>query len=204
MSEDEPIGEAELVEGLEKKNFSGKKLVIIGGAVVVLLLIVFVVMSLMGDDDEKPQETEADRLDKQAQETIQAREEPQIQEVIGEFNVPLRLPSDSDNPAASNAVDGDGDITVQLNTGDSSQAYLSVNVTLLVDRERFKTQIEEQKSALIISEFITYLSELRLEDVEGSRGKERLKEELLSRINQSLAPIRVKDVYFTKFLVSAG
>ena len=43
--------------------------------------------------------------------------------------------------------------------------------------------------------------ELRKEDLNGSQGVFRLKEELLMRINSSAAPIKVNDVLFKEMLV---
>lgn len=195
MADDiEPLGEAELVEGLEKKKLSGKKLVVIGGGVVGLLVVVFLVMSMLGGGDEaQPQkETEADKLDELAKDNTPEKPK-EVKEEIKDIAFDLKK-----NP------DDSGDITVPLNTGGAGDAFLSVTVSLVVDRQSYRDVIEREKAPIIIDDFITYLRELRLEDVEGSRGTERLREEMLSRINQSIAPIRVKNVLFTKFLVSSG
>ena len=53
----------------------------------------------------------------------------------------------------------------------------------------------------ILDEFNVYMRELRPEDLDGAAGIFRLKEELLMRINQAVAPTRVKDVLFQEFLV---
>ena len=46
-----------------------------------------------------------------------------------------------------------------------------------------------------------YLRELRAQDLSGSAGLFRLKEELLVRLNTSVAPAEVKDVLFREMLV---
>jgi flagellar FliL protein len=49
--------------------------------------------------------------------------------------------------------------------------------------------------------FQTYLREMRPEELRGSAGTYRLREELLARANVALAPVRVVDVLFSELLV---
>jgi flagellar FliL protein len=49
--------------------------------------------------------------------------------------------------------------------------------------------------------FQTYLREMRPEELRGSAGTYRLREELLGRANVALAPVRVTDVLFTQLLI---
>ena len=53
----------------------------------------------------------------------------------------------------------------------------------------------------IIDAIQIYLRELRVEDLEGSAGSQRLKQELLKRVRATAAPIEVADVLFTNFVV---
>jgi flagellar protein FliL len=53
----------------------------------------------------------------------------------------------------------------------------------------------------IVDQFQGYLRELRMDDLKGSAGVVRLKEELLRRINASAAPYRVRDVLLKQMLV---
>ena len=53
----------------------------------------------------------------------------------------------------------------------------------------------------IIDNFQTYLRELRIEDLRGSAGMYRLREELFVRVNAAAAPVKVKDVLFREMLV---
>lgn len=192
--EDEPIGEAELIEGLEKKKLSGKKLVIIIGGVVVLLIVGFLVMSMLGGEEEPKKETEADQLD-------QVAEENKVEEAVVEAEkiemlfIPLKKnPSDAGSDAE--------DITVQLDTGGRGSSYISVQISIQVDRASYKAAVEQQMP-IIFDELIAYLKQLRPQDVNGSMGTERLKEELMYRFNQALlSPTRIRDVHFLKFVVS--
>ena len=49
--------------------------------------------------------------------------------------------------------------------------------------------------------FQTYLREMRPEELRGSAGTYRLREELLGRANVAVAPVRVNDVLFTQLLI---
>jgi flagellar FliL protein len=49
--------------------------------------------------------------------------------------------------------------------------------------------------------FQTYLREMRPEELAGSAGTWRLREELIARANVAIAPARVTDVLFTELLV---
>jgi flagellar protein FliL len=53
----------------------------------------------------------------------------------------------------------------------------------------------------VIDTLITYMRELRPDDLRGSAGLVRLREELLARIKVSAAPARVNDVLFREILV---
>jgi len=53
----------------------------------------------------------------------------------------------------------------------------------------------------ILDNFQVYLRELRLDDLKGSAGMYRLREELLLRVNAAVQPVQVKDVLFREMLV---
>jgi flagellar protein FliL len=53
----------------------------------------------------------------------------------------------------------------------------------------------------IIDNFQVYLRELRVEDLKGSGGMYRLREELLLRVNAAVAPAKINDVLFKEMLV---
>lgn len=49
--------------------------------------------------------------------------------------------------------------------------------------------------------FTTYLREMRPEELRGSSGTQRLREELMVRANLAVAPVRVADVLFIELLL---
>ena len=52
----------------------------------------------------------------------------------------------------------------------------------------------------IVDSFQVYLRELRIEDLQGSAGLQRLREELLMRVNSAAQPTVVRDVRFREML----
>ncbi len=53
----------------------------------------------------------------------------------------------------------------------------------------------------VIDLFQTYLRDMRPEELRGSEGTYRLREELIARANLAAAPVHVVDVLFTELLV---
>ena len=92
------------------------------------------------------------------------------------------------------------DMLVNLNTGSKKSSFLKLHVSFQIESEDDKAKIKLVQ-ARIIDTFQTYLRELRLEDLKGSAGLYRLREELLMRVNAAVAPVKVDDVLFTDLLV---
>ena len=63
--------------------------------------------------------------------------------------------------------------------------------------------VEKVKAAMprLQDLFQTYLREMRPEELRGSAGTYRLREELLVRANTAVAPAKVSDVLFTQLLI---
>ena len=53
----------------------------------------------------------------------------------------------------------------------------------------------------IIDDYQAFLRELRVEELQGSEGWYRLKEELLIRANTILAPVRIKEVLISELVI---
>lgn len=92
------------------------------------------------------------------------------------------------------------EMLVNLNTGGRKASYLKVSVALELDSESAIPEIES-KLPRIIDNFQVYLRELRVEDLDGSAGMFRLKEELLRRVNASVSPTQVNDILFKEMLI---
>ena len=92
------------------------------------------------------------------------------------------------------------DMLVNMNTSGRRKSYLKLKVSLELESADMIPQLEAVLPRIIDS-FNVYLRELRLEDLKGSAGLLRLKEELLLRINVTARPVKVKDVLFKEMLV---
>jgi len=89
---------------------------------------------------------------------------------------------------------------VNLQSAERKASFLKLTVALEVPDQMQADEIQK-KLPRIVDQFEVYLRELRLEDLSGSAGMFRLKEELLRRVNTGVAPHRVNDVLFKEMLV---
>jgi flagellar protein FliL len=92
------------------------------------------------------------------------------------------------------------DIVVNIQTADGSPAYLKLSVALELASDAEKPGLEALMPR-IVDQFQGYLRELRVDDLRGSEGVLRLKEELLRRINVAASPYRVRDVLLKQMIV---
>ncbi|WP_169545222.1 flagellar basal body-associated FliL family protein [Sneathiella aquimaris] len=92
------------------------------------------------------------------------------------------------------------DLLVNLSSTGTDTSFLKLGVSLELDDETVLPELEKLLPR-VMDNFQVYLRELRKEDLRGSAGIYRLKEELLYRINSSVKPIVVKDVLFKEMLV---
>lgn len=92
------------------------------------------------------------------------------------------------------------ELLVNLNTGGRRTAFLKMKVTLEVEKKE-QIPIIEKLMPRIVDNFQIYLREIRIEDLRGSAGLYRLREELLQRVNTAAAPAKVTDVLFKELLI---
>ena len=91
------------------------------------------------------------------------------------------------------------EILGNLNAGGGKQSYLKIRVSLEVADQSMLPQIE-QMMPRIVDNFQVYLRELRPEDLAGSKGMFRLREELLIRVSAAAKPAKINDVLFKEML----
>lgn len=90
---------------------------------------------------------------------------------------------------------------INLRTTGRRTSFLKISISLEVKgNEETKKEIEQLKPR-IVDQFQTFLRELEVDDLQGSAGLQRLKEELLDRVNAVTAPIKVQNVLFGELLV---
>tara|TARA_R110000868_G_scaffold262401_1_gene520921 strand:- start:82420 stop:82962 length:543 start_codon:yes stop_codon:yes gene_type:complete len=92
------------------------------------------------------------------------------------------------------------EILVNLASSGSATRYLKLKVNLEVATEQDLALLEFVMPR-IIDDYQLYLRQLRVEDLNGSSGIYRLKEDLLMRANQSAAPLQISNVLFKEILV---
>jgi len=92
------------------------------------------------------------------------------------------------------------ELLVNLNSGGKRSSFLRLKVSLEIEDADAVEQLDLVLPR-IIDNFQVYLRELRLDDLNGSAGLFRLKEELLVRVNLAVKPIRINDVLFKEMIV---
>ena len=93
-----------------------------------------------------------------------------------------------------------GDMIVNLSGEGKHPNFLKVKVTLELADEK-DVPLMDQIKPRIVDNFQVYLRELRIDDLRGSAGMYRLREELLMRVTEAAQPVRIRDVLFQEMLV---
>jgi flagellar FliL protein len=92
------------------------------------------------------------------------------------------------------------EMIANLNSGAHKPSYIKLTARIEVpkpdDAEKVKAALPRLQDMMQ-----TYLREMRPEELRGSAGTYRLREELLVRANAAVAPAKVSDVLFTQMLV---
>lgn len=92
------------------------------------------------------------------------------------------------------------DMIANLSSAANKPSYIKLQVRLEISRQEDVDKIRQEMPRLQ-DIFQTYLREMRPEELRGSPGIYRLREELLGRANVAVAPVRVNDVLFTQLLI---
>jgi len=158
-------------ESPPKKKFSGKMIVLIA-APILLLLIVGAVLYFLGVLDPLLGKTE---------------EMGEEEEMVVE---PLPVGHFHDLP----------NLIVNLRETGRKPTFLKLAISLELNTPEDVAAID-QVMPRIIDNFQIYLRELRIDDLRGSQGLHRLREELLRRVTVAARPIEVRDVLFREMLV---
>ncbi|MGE5537917.1 MAG: flagellar basal body-associated FliL family protein [Gemmatimonas sp.] len=92
------------------------------------------------------------------------------------------------------------ELLVNLNSSGRRVTFLKLSISLELTDPQDIPKIQLMLPRLV-DNFQVYLRELRLEDLRGSAGVYRLREDLLARVNEAAKPVPVKDVLFREMLV---
>ncbi len=92
------------------------------------------------------------------------------------------------------------DMVANLNGDPRRPSYLKLQSRLELSKAE---DVERVKQAMprLLDLFQTYLREMRPDELRGSAGTYRLREELIARANVAVAPAKVTDVLFTQMLI---
>lgn len=92
------------------------------------------------------------------------------------------------------------DMLVNLNSSGRKTNYLKLSVSIEIGSQEDRESLEAVLPR-IVDNFQVYLRELRVEDLRGSAGIQRLREELLLRVATAAHPVEVRDVLFREMLI---
>jgi flagellar FliL protein len=92
------------------------------------------------------------------------------------------------------------EMLVNLNSDGRQSSFLKIQVSLELDSPEAVPTIEAVLPR-IVDNFQVYLRELRPDELSGTKGMVRLKEELLVRVNGAVEPTKVYDILFKEILV---
>lgn len=92
------------------------------------------------------------------------------------------------------------EIIANLNAGPRRNSFIKLRPKLELARQEDEAAVKAAMPRLM-DLFQTYLREMRPEELRGSAGTYRLREELLARANIAVAPARIVDVLFPEIIV---
>jgi flagellar FliL protein len=169
---------AEEVEEVEQKKSGGNLVLILIIVLLVVLLIGGAVAAffLLGNDSEQ----QASNQPQQAPQTRSASKRSSDYLTIGPM-YPMN------------------EFIVNL-LSESGSRYLKVSLDIELDSEALAAEMDKKKS-LIRDIIIRVLSSKTFEEVSTMKGKERLKDEIVKKINAILADGQIRDIFFTDFVV---
>ena len=172
--------EEQTTEGGEKKKSSLLLIIIIG--VLVLILIIGAVVAFLMMGNEEPAAANGAPTQQEASAAPEEDTEPSNPSLT---EVGLMYPLDG--------------FTVNL-LSESGKRYLKVEMNLELEGEELSPELDTKKP-VFRDVIIRILSSKSLEEISTIKGKEKLKEQIVSDLNMRLKDGKVKNVYFTDFVV---
>ena len=171
--------------GGEEKKKGGNTVLIIVVVVLVLLLIVggVVAFLLMSSDDEESGDDKSNG--KNTQQSQKKTSKKSAQRNLEALTVGPMYTLDK----------------FQVNLlSNSGKRFLVTELRLEMESEEVLPELDTKK-AVIRDHIISILSSKNIEEVSTPKGKDKLKDEIVSDVNSFLADGEIKNVYFTKFVM---
>jgi flagellar protein FliL len=183
MANKEKETEEAIPEGGEKKK--SKLLLIIIIAVLVLVLIIGGVVAalMMGNHETEAETSQESKTEVATDGAEKATKSNHSNKALTE--VGIMFPLDT--------------FTVNL-LSESGRRYLKVQITLEMEGKELSPELEEKK-AVFRDIIIRILSSKSLEEISTIKGKETLKEQIVSELNTRLKDGKIENIYFTDFVV---
>lgn len=188
--------DAEVENDAEESGGGGKKKLIIIGVAALLLLgggggaAAYFLGLFGGGDEAETAEAEGDASSEDGEEHADA--------------------DGSDGDADGDGAGEDGssgvvflampDVLVNLQSDSKRMRFLKLKVALEAANETVAAELETM-TPRIMDSFQMYLRALSIDEVRGSAGMQRLKDELMVRINHAVHPLRVNDLLVREMLV---
>lgn len=176
----------EEVDGEKSGGGGSKKIfIVIGAIVLVLLLLVGGIMAalLSGGDEEMAPPTE--QVGQQMMGGAPAEAMPNVRinktylKVGALYEMPLFV---------ANLVSRKG------------KRYLRIKMNFEMDNESLMAELE-MKKAVISDIVLSVLTSKTVEDLSSIKGKSRTKQEIIVTINRSLLDGKIKNIFFTEFII---
>ncbi|MDP3266830.1 MAG: flagellar basal body-associated protein FliL [Sulfuricurvum sp.] len=179
-------------EGEEKKKSGNMLLIIIIVVLVLILGIGGVIFALMSGNHD-----------------AEAGSEGSVQKEAAAHGEEAPAEGEHATPSAGS---GHGEISTEVGImfplelftvnllSESGRRYLKVEMNLELEGEELALELESKKPVLR-DVIIRILSGKSLEEVSTIKGKETLKEEIVNDLNQRVKDGKIKNVYFTDFVV---
>jgi flagellar FliL protein len=105
----------------------------------------------------------------------------------------------AENAIVSGSVDLP-EIIANLNPGSHRTSFAKLKVRLALASKADEARVHASEGQML-DLFQTYLRDMRPEELRGSAGIYRLREELIARANIAVAPARITDILFLEMLV---
>lgn len=175
--------------GKEKKGGSLVLIIVIVVLILIILVGAVVAILMMGGEDESATAPQAPQQQERSIET------PGTQE---------RLPSESST--RRNVTLSEIGPMFPLDTftvnllSESGRRYLKVQMNLELSGEELGVELDTKK-AVIRDIIIRLLSSKALEEISTAKGKEKLKDQIVTELNMRLKDGSINNVFFTEFVV---
>lgn len=179
---------AEEKEEKQEKKGGSLVLIIVAVLLVVILIIGGLVIFLLASGGNEEQSADI------ATAQVQAQAQPQQKSPASQ--APKERSQDFFNVGPMYPLD---QFLVNL-LSETGSRYLKMTINIELSAETLTPEVD-QKKPLLRDIIIRVLTSKTYEDISTAKGKERLKDEIVAKINETLRDGYIKNVFFTDFIV---